>query len=95
MMGSAHISFLQYCVRSKIARDLKASGVHAERALHRLRIARDCERILGMLARHRDPEPHEVASMLGWRPPLVLLDAGLNAEAQAWLDSRYATDSRA
>jgi len=89
MIGNAHIAFLQHCVRSKIARDLKASGAHAERALQRLRVARDCERILGLLARDRAPEPHQVASMLGWKPPLVLLDVGLNAEAQAWLDARH------
>jgi DNA-directed RNA polymerase specialized sigma subunit len=89
MMGAAHITFLSHCVRAKMARDLRAKGPHAEQALRRIAIARDCEKILSMLSRCRTPEPHEVAAQLGWRPPLVLLDAGLNDAAREWLDARF------
>lgn len=89
MIGAQHISFLSHCVRAKVGRDLRVKGDHAEQALRRIALARDCERILGVLERDRSPEAHQVAKALGWQPPLVLLDAGLNSAAQEWLDSRF------
>ena len=88
-MGRAHIEFIRYCVRSKSRRDMKAKPHYAADALRRLRIADDCDRIMQMLSRNWRAEPHEVATMLGWQPPLVLFEGSLTDAAQQWLDARH------
>jgi len=87
--GKAHLRHISHCLRSKANKDLKANDQYAATALRRLRLGRECERILAMIEeRGHLLEPHEVATALGWEPPMILLGS-LNHHAQQWLDQRY------
>jgi hypothetical protein len=88
MMGSKHFEHLMHCLRSKAAKDMKANEEYAMVALRRLRLGKDCERILQSLSRGAT-SPTEIARDLGWDPPLVVLEP-LDVAAKRWLDKRSA-----
>ena len=90
-LGEWHYRHILHCLRSKAAKDLKANDSHAAHALRRLRLGKECERIIEMLHKtHGQIEAHEVARALGWEPPLVLFGESINGAAQQWLDARFA-----
>jgi hypothetical protein len=91
--GKAHLRHIQHCLRSKANKDLKANDQYAATALRRLRLGRECERIMSMIEeRGHLLEPHEVATALGWTPPLIALEP-LNIIAQRWLDQRHSEEA--
>jgi hypothetical protein len=91
MIGEFHARHILHCLRSKAAKDLKANDAYAAVALQRLRLGRECERIIQLIRQHDgEAEPHEIAQALGWVPPLTLFGLSLNRAAQDWLNKRYA-----
>ena len=86
MMGRKHFEHLMHCLRSKAAKDIKANEEYAAVALRRLRLGKDCERILQLMQRGATC-PVEVAKGLGWEPEPWELNR-LDIVAQAWLDQR-------
>lgn len=91
MIGAFHARHILHCLRSKAAKDLKSNDAYAAVALHRLRLGRECERIIQLIREHDGQiETHEVARALGWQPPLTLFGTSVNAAAQEWLNQRFA-----
>lgn len=89
MFGKAHMKHILHCLRSKAAKDMKANDAYAATALRRLRLGRECERIMLLLEKRGHLlEPHEIATELGWEPPPIMLGS-LNETAQKWLDWRF------
>lgn len=87
MLGSNHAEFVLHCLRAKAARDMKASPLYASDALRRLRLNKECQRIMQMMLENPTASVVDVATMLGWQPPLVSTER-LDIAAAQWLDAR-------
>ena len=88
MIGKIHLNHILHCLRSKAAKDMKANAQHAPAALRRIKLGRECEKMLTEISQQEAMEVIQMAQFLGWQPPVYTTE-NLNDLAFEWLDRRF------